>query len=94
MSERLSDASLATLLRSLEQDLEKGMKVPLATPRELRDAFKELYERRVEAVRLQSLVFAARDWRLHGEGQSHCEEEGCRCCNQVLREAIDALEQP
>lgn len=37
------------------------------------------------------VIRAVEEWRIHGEGQSHCDEEGCRCTEQLLREAIDQL---
>lgn len=37
------------------------------------------------------LVRAVEEWRTHGPGQSHCDEEGCRCTEQRLREAVDSM---
>lgn len=31
------------------------------------------------------------EWRDRGRGQMHCDEEGCQCNEQRLREAIDQL---
>jgi U3 small nucleolar ribonucleoprotein component len=55
---------------------------------------KQRDEARTDAEKMRDLLAAAVEWRMHGEGQSHCEEEGCRCTEQLLREAIDALTKP
>jgi len=38
---------------------------------------------------------AAKEWREHGPGQSHCEDEDCPCTSTVcqLKKALAALEQ-
>lgn len=37
------------------------------------------------------VIRAVEEWHIHGPGQSHCDEEGCRCTEQLLREAIDTM---
>ncbi len=39
------------------------------------------------------VVRMVNEWRDSGDGQGHCEEEGCRCSTQRLREALDTMRQ-
>lgn len=38
-------------------------------------------------------IRATEYWNEYGEGQSHCEEEGCTCANQKLRDAISKMRE-
>src|SRR5689334_21000933 len=49
---------------------------------------------RAELARIRPVYEAAKEWREHGPGQSHCAEEDCPCTSTVcrLKDAITTAE--
>jgi hypothetical protein len=75
-TERLCKALEDHELESLAEDIAM----------DVRQLQRQLAEEREIAKRYAPVIELAQEWRTHGPGQSHCDEENCRCISQRLRE--------